>query len=505
MIPIIDFGSQYTHLLCRRIRELGVKSEIIPYTRPLPGGKELDGIILSGSPSSLKSSSFPKPRREVFTGEVPVLGICYGMQVMTKMLGGKLGISTCREYGKTRIEIIERKKIFESLPKKLDAWMSHYDGVETLPEGFRKMASTSSVKIAAMGDYSRNFYGVQFHPEVTHTARGLKILENFVDICGASRDWNLSEWIDDKIDEIRSEVKNRKVIMALSGGVDSSVASVLIQKAIGENFYPIFVEHGLTRWKDSKRIKNVLMKKMGINVRIVDASGKFMSELKGVRDPEEKRKIIGREFINVFHEEADKLEGITHLAQGTLYPDVIESAKDGESPARIKSHHNVGGLPEVLNLKLLEPFKALYKDEVREIGLKLGVPEEIVKQHPFPGPGLAVRTAGEVTEERVEILRKSDEIVDEELKKAGVYYNLWQAFPVFLPVKSVGVMGDKRTYEYTLAIRCVESKEAMTASWARIPYGVLGRISTRVVNEVEGINRVVYDITNKPPGTIEWE
>lgn len=502
MIIIIDFGSQYTHLICRRVREHGVKAEIYPYSKPVHLKDNIQGIILSGSFSSIADIDSLQPDKKIFSLNVPVLGICYGMQVMAEMLGGKVTRKDNREYGETKLKILEKNNLFSGFPSSIKVWMSHYDRVEKLPEGFTVLAHTKSIPIAAMGDKKRNLYGIQFHPEVFHTRMGNEVFSNFLfKICKAKKDWNLKKWIDYKIDEIRKEVGRGKVIMALSGGVDSSIASVLIKEAAGEHFYPIFVEHGLTRLKDKKRIREILIKKMGLKVKIVDCEERFLKALKGVKDPEKKRKIIGREFVKVFIEEADKISGITHLAQGTLYPDVIESAKSSV----IKTHHNVGGLPESLKLKLIEPFRLLYKDEVRIIGKQLGVPDEIINQHPFPGPGLAVRIIGTINKKKINIVRTADVIIEEELKKAGIYYKLWQAFAVFLPVKTVGVMGDMRTHENVIALRLVESKDAMTANWARIPHRVLSEISTRIVNEIKGINRVVYDITNKPPGTIEWE
>ncbi len=502
MIIIIDFGSQYTHLICRRVREHGVKAEIYPYNKPVHLKDNIQGIILSGSFSSIADIDSLQPDKKIFNLKVPVLGICYGMQVMAEMLGGKVTGCDNREYGETKLKILEKNDLFSGFPSSIKVWMSHYDRVEKLPSGFTILAHTKSIPIAAMGDKKRNLYGIQFHPEVFHTRMGNEVFSNFLfKICKAKKDWNLKKWIDYEIDEIRKEVGRGKVIMALSGGVDSSIASVLIKEAAGEHFYPIFVEHGLTRLKDKKRIREILIKKMGLKVKIVDCEERFLKALKGVKEPEKKRKIIGREFVKVFIEEADKISGISHLAQGTLYPDVIESAKSSV----IKTHHNVGGLPESLKLKLIEPFRLLYKDEVRIIGKQLGVPDEIINQHPFPGPGLAVRIIGTINKKKINIVRTADVIIEEELKKSGIYYKLWQAFAVFLPVKTVGVMGDMRTYENVIALRLVESKDAMTANWAKISHQVLSRISTRIVNEIKGINRVVYDITNKPPGTIEWE
>lgn len=506
MIIVIDFGSQYTQLISRRVRELGVNSRIVPYDRSISKKGTITGIILAGSPSSSRGQFYRKPSKEIFDMGVPILGICYGMQVIARMLGGKVEKGITREYGDTRAEIETDNELFKGLPKKMRVWMSHYDRIVKMPSGFKSIAKTGSVDIAAMADSGRKYYGLQFHPEVVHTQNGNKILSNFLfNICKAKKDWSLKNWIDNKIDEIREEVGKGKVVMALSGGVDSSVTSVLVQKAVNDRFHPIFVDHGMMRYKDEKRIRDILMKKMGLKVSIINKQDKFLTELKGITDPEEKRKIIGKEFIDTFTNEARKIKGATHLAQGTIYPDVIESAKTGTGASKIKSHHNVGGLPEKLELKLLEPLNLLYKDEVREIGKRLGLPKEIIKQHPFPGPGLGIRIMGEVTKDRAEMLRKAGEILDKELKKAGIYYDLWQAFCVFVPVRTVGVMGDMRTYENLIAIRCVQSKDAMTANWADIPYPVMGKISTRIVNEVDGINRVVYDVTNKPPGTIEWE
>lgn len=485
-----------------------MRSKIYSYgaAQPAKPKKDVKGVILSGSPSSLHRKNPPMPDRKLFNWNVPILGICYGMQAMAKLPGGEITRANKREYGETSLKILKKDSIFSGIPDTINVWMSHYDTVKKPPSGFTVLARTKNIPVAAMVDRKKNFYGLQFHPEVSHTQMGKKILSNFLfKVSKCSKDWNFSDWINSEIQRIKKEVSTGKVLMALSGGVDSSVASVLIQRALGKRFYPVFVDHGLTGAGDIRRIKDVLIKQMGLRVRMLNEGSRFLRCLKGVRSPEKKRKIIGREFINVFLEEARKISGITHLAQGTIYPDIIESAADGENSCKIKTHHNVGGLPASLKLKILEPLKMFYKDEVREIGRKLGIPEELIKQHPFPGPGFGIRIIGAVNKERVDILRKADEIITDELKKSGIYYNLWQAFAVFLPVKTVGVMGDKRTHKNVIAIRCTESKDAMTANWAHIPHSVLGKISTRIVNEINQINRVVYDLTNKPPGTIEWE
>ncbi|MFC2092149.1 glutamine-hydrolyzing GMP synthase [Elusimicrobiota bacterium] len=507
MIIVIDFGSQYTHLICRRIRESGVSAEILSYTEKLPSDLDrVSGFVLSGSPASLWENNSPRPDPAVFGSGKPVLGICYGMQVMAAMLGGKVERKDNREYGEARLTVSHKGSLFNGLTESFRVWMSHYDRVSVLPAGFKTCACTRTIAIAGMSDEKRRLYGIQFHPEVAHTEYGRKILSNFIfRICRSPKNWDLSEWIELQVKSIRRSAGKGKVIMALSGGVDSGIASVLIKKALGKRFFPVFVDHGLTRIKDRKKIKDIFIDRLGLDVKIVDCEDVFLKALKGVRDPEKKRKIIGRLFIKVFMDEARRITGITHLVQGTLYPDVIESARAGTSSAVIKTHHNVGGLPSKMKLKLIEPFRMLYKDEVRDIGRKLGVPEAVINQHPFPGPGLGIRIIGAVNKKRIDILRKADVIIEEELKKAGLYYKLWQAFGVFLPVRTVGVMGDKRTHENVIALRFVRSVDAMTAQWARIPHKVLSDISTRIVNDVHGINRVVYDITNKPPGTIEWE
>jgi len=508
MIGIIDFGSQYTWLIARRIRELGVKTEIIPYTQVNSSNlSRYNGLILSGSPSSLDKKSSYKNYKKIFETNIPVLGICYGMQLIAKLFKGKLSSGKKREYGDTLLKLKKKSILFADIKQKIfSVWMSHFDHVEKAPDGFEITSITENNTISSIESKKYKIYAVQFHPEVSHTQYGKTILKNFVfKICKSPKDWNLSKFIKNKIEEIKREAGDGKVIIALSGGVDSTVATFLVREAIGNRLYPIFVDTGLIRYGDIERIKDILIGKFNLNVRIVDAKKKFLKKLKGVIDPEKKRKIIGHEFIKTFEEYASKIKGITHLVQGTLYPDVIESAGAGTGSAVIKSHHNVGGLPEKMNLKLIEPLKELFKDEVRKVGKKLGLPDEIIYQHPFPGPGLAIRIIGEVTEDRLKILKKADKIVEEELKKAGIYYKIWQGFPVLIPIKTVGVMGDKRTYEHVIGLRIVDSVDGMTSRWVKVPYKILGKISSRIVNEVNGVNRVVYDLTNKPPATIEWE
>ncbi len=507
MIAIVDFGSQYTMLISRKVKELGVKSRVFKSSSGFNfKDPKIQGIILSGSPASISQENPPLPHRDIFSSGVPVLGICYGMQAMIDYAGGRVGKGPKRGYGKSTLEIKTRTPLLDNIPPESSVWMSHSDRILELPPGFTITASTGDLEPAVVENPEKNLYGIQFHPEVTHTLYGNRILSNFLfNICRAEKDWSLADWISLTTQEIKKEVEGGKVVMALSGGVDSSVVCALLSRAVKDDFFPFFVDHGLMRKKDTERIKEVFIKKMGIPVTILDTSERFFEKLQEVSDPEKKRKIIGNEFIKAFVKATEKIRGATHLAQGTIFPDIIESAGSGDGAAKIKSHHNVGGLPEKLDLKLLEPLKELYKDEVREIGRELGLPEELIKQHPFPGPGLGVRILGPVDRVKAGILKKADAILDEELKEQGLYYGLWQGFCVFLPVKTVGVMGDSRTYENVIAIRCVNSTDAMTASWADLPHAALERISTRIVNEVEGVNRVVLDITNKPPGTIEWE
>lgn len=509
-ILILDFGSQYTQLIARRIREQSVYCEIHPFNYDVSKIKEFNpkGIILSGGPSSVYDEGAPLCSRDLFDLDIPMLGICYGMQFMSHCLGGKVKHSAKREYGRAHISILQGNRLFDNVRSvdKLPVWMSHGDKVVAIPEGFKQIAKTDNCDFAAVFHPEKRFYGVQFHPEVVHTHNGSQILANFIfKIAECRQNWNMKSFIETKTEEIKQVVGNKKVICGLSGGVDSSVAAMLIHKAIGDQLKCIFVNNGLLRANEAEKVQKVFRDNYHIELIYVNAEDRFLDALKGITDPEQKRKIIGRVFIEVFEEEAKKIKGAEFLAQGTLYPDVIESVSFKGPSATIKSHHNVGGLPEKMNLKLLEPFRELFKDEVRLVGKELNMPAEIINRHPFPGPGLGIRILGEVTKERLEILRKADTITLEEIKRTGVYNQVWQAFTVLLPVNSVGVMGDERTYENTAAVRMVESVDGMTADWAKVPYEVLGTISNRIINEVKGINRVVYDISSKPPATIEWE
>jgi GMP synthase (glutamine-hydrolysing) len=508
-ILILDFGSQYTQLIARRVREEHVYCEIHPCTWPLERVEGFGplGIILSGSPSSVTDEYAPKLDPRIVGLGVPMFGICYGMQVLSQTLGGKVSRSHKREYGPAFITADESHPLFAGVRKwPMPVWMSHGDRVDRLPKGFRTIAHSDNSPYAVMADGGDRVFGVQFHPEVTHTPEGRKILSNFLfEICKASPTWTMDSFVDSQVRDIRDEVGGGRVICGLSGGVDSSVAAVLIHKAIGDRLTCIFVDNGLLRKGEAKRVGDVFRGNFHIDLKIVDAAALFLKRLSGVEDPEKKRKIIGNTFIDVFEAEAKKIGGVQFLAQGTLYPDVIESESFKGPSAVIKSHHNVGGLPEKMGLRLIEPFRELFKDEVREVGRALRLSDDIVMRQPFPGPGLAVRIVGDVTEERLSVLREADDILMQEIKAADLYRELWQAFMVLLPVKSVGVMGDERTYENVAAVRAVISTDGMTADWARLPHDVLAKVSSRIINEVKGINRVVYDISSKPPATIEWE
>lgn len=509
LILILDFGSQYTQLIARRIREAGVYCEILPFNTPLEKIESLrpKGIILSGGPSSVYDGEAPKLAAG-FIDKVncPLLGICYGLQLLAAELGGEVSPSQNREYGYARLTIVEAESpLFTGLPAEIDVWLSHGDYVTRMPQGFRATAVTSGA-LNAFESLSRCIYGVQFHPEVAHTPLGAQVLSNFVlAICEARADWSPTAIIEEQVRKIRTEVGQGKVICGLSGGVDSTVAAALVHQAIGERQVCIFVDTGLLREGEFESTCNLFEQQMKLNVRGVRASDRFLKALEGVTDPEQKRRIIGHIFIEIFEEEAARVGDVDYLVQGTLYPDVIESVSVLGPSAVIKSHHNVGGLPERMRLRLIEPLRELFKDEVRIIGSRLQVPQEILNRHPFPGPGLAVRIIGEINEERLQVLRAADRILEEELKLASAYDAVWQAFPVLLPISTVGVMGDFRTYERVVAIRAVTSVDGMTADWARLPHDLLSRISTRLVSEVRGINRVVYDISSKPPSTIEWE
>jgi GMP synthase (glutamine-hydrolysing) len=516
-VLILDFGAQYTQLIARRVRELGVYCEIHPWdiTDAEVRAFQPRGVILSGGPESVIDANPPKAPEAVFTLGVPVLGICYGMQTMAQQLGGRVVGSTEREFGYAEVTVTGSSRLLDHLADRrdtrgravLDVWMSHGDRVSTLPEGFVVTASTGSIPFAAMTDERRRFYGVQFHPEVTHTVQGPRLLERFVrEICGCDALWSTGNIIEDAIGRVRAQVGRGKVLLGLSGGVDSSVVAALLHRAIGDQLVCVFVDHGLLRLGEGDQVMDTFAEHLGVRVIRVDAEARFLTALSGVADPEAKRKIIGRTFVEVFDEEARKLSGVGFLAQGTIYPDVIESAGARTGKAHvIKSHHNVGGLPEKMNLKLVEPLRELFKDEVRRLGVELGLPREMVYRHPFPGPGLGVRILGEVRKEYADLLRRADAIFIEELRKHDLYDRTSQAFAVFLPVKSVGVMGDGRRYDYVVALRAVETVDFMTAHWARLPYEFLGEVSRRIVNEVDGISRVVYDISGKPPATIEWE
>ncbi len=511
-ILVVDFGSQYTQLIARRLRELGVYCEIQPCTATAEAIRAFRprGVVLSGGPASVLAAGSPRVDRAAFELGVPVLGICYGLQLLAHELGGAVSSAAQREYGPAAIDVKQSSPLFRDLPARLDVWMSHGDRVEALPPGFEPIASTASSPYAAVEDRRRRFYGVQFHPEVAHTPRGRELLRNFAyGICGCAGSWSMRAYAEVAVEAIRAQVGDGHAICALSGGVDSAVAALLVHRAIGDRLRCIFVDNGVLRAGEREQVQEVFGRMFHLPLVTVDARRRFLGRLAAVVDPEAKRKIIGREFIGVFEEEVERLAAgggrAQFLVQGTLYPDVIESVSFKGPSATIKSHHNVGGLPEVMKLSLVEPLRELFKDEVRRLGLELGLPAEIVQRQPFPGPGLAIRVLGEVTEERLEVLRRADAIVQEEVRAAGLYEKLWQTFAVLLPVRSVGVMGDQRTYENTCAIRAVESTDGMTGDWARLPYDLLARLSSRIINEVRGINRVVYDVSSKPPATIEWE
>ena len=509
MILIIDFGSQFNQLIARRVRECKVYCQIVPPTIKLSEIKKLnpEGIILSGGPASIYEKKSPKVHKGIFKLGIPILGICYGMQFMVAALGGNVKKSAKREYGFAELKIKSARNLFKSVGRSTQCWMSHGDSITRLPAGFKVTGTTDNTPIAAAVDLKNKFYGLQFHPEVEHTPKGKIMIRSFLfDVCNCSKSWTMKSFANDCIQEIQAQVGDKKVILGLSGGVDSSVAAVLIHRAIGKHLTCIFVDNGLLRKDEALQLKKTLKENLKINIRFVSAKRKFLSALAKVTDPEKKRKIIGKVFMDVFEAEARKIKNADFLAQGTLYPDVIESQSAFGGPTSvIKSHHNVGGLPKKMKLKLVEPLKYLFKDEVRLLGKALGLNDQMVWRQPFPGPGLAIRIIGAVQNRRLAILREVDAILIDEIRAAGYYRKLWQSFAVLLPLKSVGIMGDHRTYENIIAVRAVTSKDAMTADWAKLPHKLLGRISNRIINEVKGVNRVVYDISSKPPSTIEWE
>ncbi|PKM76547.1 MAG: GMP synthase (glutamine-hydrolyzing) [Firmicutes bacterium HGW-Firmicutes-15] len=506
VVLVLDFGGQYNQLIARRVRELAVYSEMVPYDIPFAEvqAKKPAAIILTGGPASVHIKDAPACDPRIYSMGIPVLGICYGMQLIAFQLGGEVKGSQLREYGRTLLDAVGDDLIFKGVSKQTQVWMSHGDSIDSIPEGFSITASTENCPIAAISNPSSKLYGVQFHPEVRHTIEGQQVLKNFLfEVCKLKGDWDLSDYIEEMIQAIRDKVGDKKILCGLSGGVDSAVAATLVHRAVGDQLVCVYVDNGLMRKDESEQVIRTFKDQMKMNLVFADSGERFLSKLKGVSDPEKKRKIIGEEFIRVFEEEARKLGEIDYLVQGTIYPDIVESGT--KTAQTIKSHHNVGGLPEDMKFELVEPLRLLFKDEVRIIGEKLGMAEEIVWRQPFPGPGLGVRVLEEVTPEKVQILQEADHIVREEIKKAGLDREIWQYFAVLPPVRSVGVMGDGRTYAYPIIIRAVTSDDAMTAEWAHIPYEVLDIMARRIVNEVRGVNRVAYDITSKPPGTIEWE
>lgn len=507
-IVILDFGSQYNQLIARRVREMGVYAEVVPFHEDIDKilERKPKGIILSGGPASVYAKGAPTLDKRIFDANIPILGLCYGMQLITHLHGGEVERADKQEFGKASLKLDKKDSlIFKNIPDNTIVWMSHADHVNKMAEGFEIIAHTDS-SIAAIENRDKKIYAFQYHPEVTHSEHGFEMLKNFVfEIAGAKKNWSMENYIETTVKEIKEKVGNKKVILGLSGGVDSSVAAMLINKAIGKQLTCIFVDTGLLRKNEAKSVMDIYAQNFDMDIKCINAEERFLSKLKGVEDPEEKRKIIGKEFIEVFNEEAIKLKDAEFLAQGTIYPDVIESVSVKGPSVTIKSHHNVGGLPEDLNFKLLEPLRELFKDEVRKVGRELGIPDYMVDRHPFPGPGLGIRILGEVTKEKADILREADDIFIEELRKEGLYSKVSQAFVVLLPVKSVGVMGDERTYEYTAVLRSANTIDFMTATWSRLPYEFLEKVSNRILNEVKGINRLTYDISSKPPATIEWE
>ena len=506
-ILILDFGSQYTQLIARRVRELSVYCEIHPFNKIPALDASVRGVILSGSPYSVRDAQAPTPDLSAIKGKLPLLGVCYGAQFLASAFGGEVQPAPSREYGRAMLTVGDPSDaLMRDLPAKTQVWMSHGDTITRVPDTYKLVASTEDVRVAAFHVEGEQTWGIQFHPEVYHSTDGTQLLKNFVvGICGCEQSWTSESFVESTVRELREKLGDDKVVLGLSGGVDSSVAAVLLHKAIGKNLHCIFVDNGVLRSGEGDEVVTYLREHFDLNLKLVNAQDRFLDLLAGVEDPEKKRKIIGHTFIDVFDEEARAIGNVEWLAQGTLYPDVIESVSHKGPSAVIKSHHNVGGLPEKMNMKLIEPLRELFKDEVRQVGAELGMPESVIWRQPFPGPGLAIRVIGEVTRERLDILRKADTIVQQELRDAGWYRKIWQGFAVLLPLKTVGVMGDGRTYEHVIALRCVDSVDAMTADWARLPYDLLERISRRIINEVKGVNRVVYDVSSKPPSTIEWE